>query len=122
MAFKDNLSKAAKVVSDNAINVVKKSGDMVEITKTNISIQAQEEKISSLYSEIGIIIYKKYHIEEKIDEDLIPICEKIKTLEEKINELRKKIFDIKKIKVCTSCKNELELEATFCPKCGSKQT
>jgi ribosomal protein L40E len=121
MTLKDNLSKIAKSVGSGAANVAKKSGSVMGITKLNINIQSEEDKIRALHSQIGVIIYSKYKNQENIDTDLVTICKKIQEHQGRVKELNEKILNIKKVKLCEKCENELELEATFCEKCGFKQ-
>lgn len=121
MALKDNLSKIAKSVGNGAVSVAKKSGSVMEITKLNINIQSEEEKIRALHSQIGVIIYSKYINQENIDTDLIDICKRIQDHESRVKELSEKILNIKSVKLCEKCGNELGLEVTFCEKCGFKQ-
>jgi hypothetical protein len=121
MPFVDNISKFAKSVSDSAVNAAKKSGELVEVTKLNMSIQTEEEKIKELYSQIGSIFYKKYSDKEDIDEEFVSIINDVKSCEEAINNLKQQMLSIKKVKVCGTCGSELEPEDVFCKKCGTKQ-
>lgn len=121
MALKDNLSKIAKSVGNGAATVAKKSGSVMEITKLNINIQSEEERIRALQSKIGVIIYSKYINQENIDIDFVDICKRIQDHENRVKELNEKILSIKSVKLCERCGNELGLEVTFCEKCGIKQ-
>ncbi|MFL0195167.1 hypothetical protein ACJDU8_06250 [Clostridium sp. WILCCON 0269] len=90
MSFLDNLSKT---VGSAASTAAKKSGELVEITKINMSINKEEESINRVYAEIG----KKFY---EINADSIgndgynKFFEQIKKHQQTINELKKKLNQI----------------------------
>jgi uncharacterized coiled-coil DUF342 family protein len=110
-----------KKVSETAKAAAKKSGDIVEMTKINMSIGAEEDKIKKAYAEIGKKIYELSASGAEIPESVKEQCDAINTYESTIEELKQKILEYKNIKVCASCGTELDLETVFCPKCGAKQ-
>ncbi|HOJ10140.1 MAG TPA: zinc ribbon domain-containing protein [Clostridiales bacterium] len=118
MAFFDNLGKK---VGEAAQAAAKKSGELVEVTKLNMSISTEEDKIKKLYSKIGENTYAKFRSASEIDPDFIADCEEIESHEEAIKNIRAKIMEIKNVKACMGCGAELDRNAMFCPKCGAKQ-
>lgn len=121
MPFMDHLSKIAKSVGDTAQSAAKKSAEMLEVTKLNMSIQSEQDKIKAVKSEIGDIVFKKFSQGLNIEADLLEACGKITALQQNIDAIHKKIAELKNIKLCSTCGAELELNTVFCPKCGSKQ-
>ena len=79
-------------VSNTAKAAAKKSNDIVEITKLNMSISAEEDKIKKLYSEIGKALYETYQKGEDLPDAFKESCEKIKSFEENIKQMRQRIF------------------------------
>lgn len=118
MSFFENLSKK---VGDTAKAAARKSGDIVEVTKLNMNIGAEEDRIKRKYLEIGKAVYEAYTKDEEIPSSFIELCEKVKGYEKNIEEMRSKIHELKGIKFCPSCEAELEADVAFCPKCGTKQ-
>ncbi|MDP4094782.1 MAG: zinc ribbon domain-containing protein [Bacillota bacterium] len=110
-----------KKVSHTAKAAAKKSSDIVEVTKLNMNIGSEEDKIQKKYTEIGKILYDLYVSGESTNEVIKTHCEVIKTHEENIKKMKQKILELKNIKVCPSCGTELEQEILFCSKCGAKQ-
>jgi len=115
------LDNITRKVTDTAKAAAKKSGSVVEITKLNLSISAEEEKIRKIYTEMGKQLYEDY-IEGKMPgEKLLAQCVKIDEIIKGINEMRDKILELKNIKACPNCGMELDVEMEYCYKCGKKQ-
>jgi len=108
-------------IGKKAGEAVKKSGELVEITKLNMNITTEEGKIQKLYNQIGKKVYENYCQTDKVDELFAEDCNTIKDYENTIRNLKNKIMEIKNMKICTNCGAELERTTVFCPKCGAKQ-
>lgn len=121
MPFKDSLSKIGKSISEGAANAAKKSGNLVEITKLNMTISGEEDKIKGLYTELGEALQNKHEEGEEVSEELLSICKKIDDIKANIEELKNKIIELKDVVICSGCGNELPQETLFCPNCGAKQ-
>lgn len=91
MPLFDNFTKK---VGDVAKTAAKKSGDLVETTKINMSINSEEQKIKDIYIEIGKAVYLKYKNNEMLSPDLEESCDKIKATEDNIASLREKIAQL----------------------------
>lgn len=117
MAFLDNMGKK---LGEAAQAAAKKSGELVEVTKLNVNINTEEDKIQKLFAQIGKKIYDKYTASGSIDEEAVEDCETIKVHEQNIKNLRSKILEIKNLKICTGCGAELERDQIFCSKCGAR--
>jgi len=108
-------------VSNTAKAAAKKSNDIVEITKLNMSISAEEDKIKKLYTEIGKALYEAYKKGEVLPDAFRESCEKIKTYDENIKHMKQKVLELKNLKACPNCGAELEADVLYCSKCGTKQ-
>lgn len=117
MSFMQGFSQKVKSMAQN---VAKKSGDMVEVTKINLSISTEEENIKKLCLEIGKHCYKMFEENEKIDSTVSELCEKIKAHMDTIESLKEKINEVKNVVVCKECGNEISRDGAFCGKCGAK--
>ncbi|MDP4181763.1 MAG: zinc ribbon domain-containing protein [Bacillota bacterium] len=110
-----------KKVTDTAKAAARKSSDLVEVTKLNMSIGTEEDKIEKLYLEIGKTIYESYAKDENIDDLFVEKCKQIDSYNNNIKEMRKKILELKNEKICPNCREELEIDVLYCSKCGAKQ-
>ena len=88
-----------------------------------MKINENKSDIEDLYEEIGKKVYEKHVREENIDinTDLEEECTKIDVLSAEIETCLKSILELKEKKQCEKCHAEIELNASFCPKCGEKQ-
>jgi hypothetical protein len=118
MSVFENLSRK---VTDTAKAAAKKSSEVVEVTKLNMSIGTEEDKIKKVYTEIGKSVYEVFTKGEEVNEAFKVQCELISSYEENIKEMRLKILDLKELKVCPTCGVKMEADILFCSKCGAKQ-
>jgi predicted RNA-binding Zn-ribbon protein involved in translation (DUF1610 family) len=102
-------------------NVGKKVSEVVEVTKLNSAINGEEDKIKKLYIEIGRKVYESFIAGRTVSSDLLDECNAIKACNEAIEDFRSKILQVKNLKKCDKCGEELEMKVLFCPKCGEKQ-
>lgn len=117
MAFLENLGKK---VGEAAQAAAKKSGELVEVTKLNVNINSEEDKINKLYTQIGKAVYEKYSASGIAEEDVTAFCEAITVHETNIKALREKIADVKGTKACVGCGADMDKNQIFCSKCGAK--
>lgn len=117
MSFFENLSKRVGEVAQSA---AKKSSELVEITKLNVSIGSEEEKIQKLYAKMGKKIYEIFSSGSEVEDIFEEDCEAIKKHQQNIEILKQKIREIKNVKVCPNCGIEINKISVFCSKCGTK--
>jgi ribosomal protein L40E len=118
MSVLDNLSKR---VSETAKAAAKKSGEIVEVTKLNMSISAEEDKIAKSYAIIGKVVYDAFAAGKDIPLEFHEVCLKVLESFKSIEEMKTKVLELKDLKTCPKCNTELEIDVAFCPKCGTKQ-
>lgn len=118
MSFLENITKK---VGDAAQLAAKKSGELVEITKINLSIGNEEDKIRDLYIEIGKKVFDNYSSNNEFPEEYKELCISIEERKKTIQELKAKILELRNVRLCISCNNEIDNGSTFCPNCGAKQ-
>lgn len=118
MAFLENLGKK---VGEAAQAAAKKSSELVEVTKLNMSINSEEDKIQKLYIQIGKGVFDNYVSTGSVADEYRAVCDEIKAHDDTIANLKAKILEVKNMKACTNCGAELERNTIFCAKCGAKQ-
>jgi chromosome segregation ATPase len=118
MSIFENISKK---VTETARAAAKKSGDIVEVTKLNINISAEEDKIKKTFTDIGKIVYDSYAKKEDMADNFRELCKQVESYEKNIEDMKKKILELRKIKICPECDTELDIEMAYCHKCGEEQ-
>lgn len=116
----DFLTDIGKKLTETAKTVTKKSEDIVEITKLNIAIGNEEDKIKRMFLEAGSDLYKSFLNGKSFGEYFDGKCAEIKEMEEDLAKLREKILKLKGNKECKNCNAIVDIEVNFCPNCGAK--
>lgn len=116
MSFMDKLSKA---ISQSMNEISKKSSEIIEINKMNMSISKREREIQELYEELGRHVYEHLQGGNYISKlDLESYISKIEFLKKDIQTLEKLVLSIQNIKHCPKCKVEFDEDIAYCPLCG----
>ena len=89
------LEKVKKVASDVASVSSKQSKKLYSIAKLNLEVVEKQNSVKNLYKEVGYEAYKAFQGGEDVKEAILPLLEKIDSIEEKIAVVRKSIDDIK---------------------------
>ena len=120
MGFFDNLGKKASKAYDVT---AEKTSKIAKEAKLRMKINENKSDIKDIYKEIGKKVYEKHVREENIDikTELEEECTKIDVLSAEIETCLKSILELKEKKQCKNCHAEIELDNTYCPKCGAKQ-
>lgn len=125
MAF--DFSKITQSISAGAANAVKKTTELYEIGKINLSIQSEKKEIKELEEKIGHIIYKSYKNKLKKNklsefstepgDKVLQLCRKIDEHLKTIEALNMDIEKIKNSRSCSICGMELPVDSKNCPYC-----
>ena len=120
MGFFDNLGKKASAAYDAT---AEKTSKIAKEAKLRMKMNENKSEINNIYKEIGKQVYEKHVANENIDikTELEEECTKIDVLSAEIETCLKSILELKEKKQCEQCHTEIDLDATFCPKCGAKQ-
>ena len=120
MEFFDKITKKATETYKGA---AEKTGKIAKEAKLKLKINENKSKINDLYQEIGKKVYQKHTANEElcIKKDLEEECAKIDILSSEIETYNKEILNLSDVKVCVNCKEPMDKDARFCPKCGTEQ-
>lgn len=116
----DLLNDIGKKITTTAKTVTKKSEDIVEITKLNLTIGNEEDKMKRMLYEIGSELYRSYINGKALEDSYDSKCTEVKQIEENIKALKERILLLKGSKVCKVCDSVVDLEVNYCPNCGEK--
>lgn len=118
MTFLDNFGKR---LSEAAQAAAKKSGELMEVTKINMNITQEEDKIKKLYTNIGKKVYESYLKDPDNYAQFKEECEAIGSHNENIKKMKARILEAKNLRLCSACGEEIGNDVVYCPKCGAKQ-
>ncbi len=119
-SLKGNLDNLGKTLSDTAEAVSKKTKEEVEVQKIKSQVRGMERAKERDFQDMGKMIYDKFKNGDVIDTVFVELCEAIQGREEAIEEANKKIADLKGLDVCPNCKEHVDADVVYCPKCGAK--
>ena len=120
MEFFDKLTKKA---SETYKGAAEKTSKLAKETKLKIKINENKTKIEHLYSEIGKKVYQEHSSGQEINlgEEISNECIQIDNLVSEIESFHEEIRNLSNEKACINCKEIINKEAKFCPKCGAEQ-
>lgn len=87
----DFLSNVKKLFTDTTKTVAKKTGELVETSKTKYSIYDAKNDIEKVYTDIGREIYAGYREDRNVAEFIEEKCKEIDVLVEKMETLKGKL-------------------------------
>lgn len=114
MAFFDNLGKKA---SEATAKAMQKAQEVSEISRVKSLISEEEKKINATYYQIGKL-YVSVHGADG-EEDFSGMVATILEGEQKINDYRRQIQNIKGVQHCEKCGAEVARGVAFCSACGA---
>ncbi len=108
-------------IKDTADKVVKKSGELFELSKLKINISSTKSEISANYKILGELVYLMQKEETPTNTlEFDEIIAKIDELNEKLTELLDLSSALKNEKNCPKCSKSNNKNAQFCSNCGYK--
>ena len=115
MGFFDKLSD---VINSTSKEINKKAKDLMSSNKLEGQIAAEEDKIQSIYLQIGM----EYYAACKDDPECTyaQLCQQIDAARKEISKLKKELEKLKGLQRCPNCGSAVSVDAAFCPKCGTK--
>ncbi len=118
MSFFNNFGKK---IEDATKTAAKKSNELVEMTKINVEIKSEEDKIKKIYTDIGEKVCENYNVDDEIFDGFEELYNRVQDSKAKIHKLNDRALEIKNIKLCNTCSEKLSEDNLYCDKCGARQ-
>ncbi|MFV0467234.1 MAG: zinc ribbon domain-containing protein [Lachnospiraceae bacterium] len=114
----DIFNKIGETLLSTGRGVSKKAKDVSGVAKLKLDLIDKQDQVKSLYQELG----KNYYDNHKDDEsqDQFYQFDQIRDINKQINEINERILDLRKVRKCPKCGNEVQATAEFCSFCGEK--
>ncbi len=116
MAFFDNLSE---VISNKGKEAKEAAKKMAEIASLRGQINGVNTEIKKNYIRIGEAYFEAYK-DSEVTCEFEESVQAIRDAKKAVEELEKKIRDLKGDVKCTGCDSLVPADSVFCPKCGTK--
>jgi len=123
MAFEINKEKLKSLWADvsgkaqaAAQTAAKKTGEVAESAKLNITLKTEQQKLGRLFASLGKLYYEKAE-EAQLAAQVMEIDEQKKIIED----LKVVIAEQKGKILCPACGKEIDGDSLFCSGCGAKQ-
>lgn len=115
------MDKFFSEIKNTADKVIKKSGNLVELSKVKFQIASTKSEIGASFKELGELVYRAQKTEENPDTQIIEgTITKIDELYAKLEVLMAESSSLKNEKLCPSCEKSNPKNAQFCSDCGYK--
>lgn len=96
MGFNENFDTIKEKATGAAQAAVKKTKELAEMAKVNLSIYGEEDKIKKAYAELGKLYYRDYAVEEEHDEaEYLQWCRRIDESRQNIENLKSYLEELK---------------------------
>ncbi len=106
-------------IKNTADKVAKKSGELVELSKTKLNIANTKSDISTNFKLLGEMVYIAQRDNTEVNpERFEEIITKIDVLYERLAELNEIANGLMNKKLCPECNKTNEINAAFCSACG----
>ena len=119
MSFIDDLRKSLDAFSKASEQVVRKSGDAVELRKLKMEQESLKRELNNCYAQIGRMVLEKMNRAE-VPEEMEMLVQQIEDCKEAIAETDQLIARKQGIRICPVCGVRADKEAVFCQKCGTR--
>jgi len=118
--IKKGLSIAATEAGKFTKSVAGKTGNLVDVTKLNLTLNDTERKITDIQRKIGELVYEKYSDGSLSTSDFDELCGEIDEFRAEQESIKAQIAALKKSIPCSVCGTNNEKGNEFCAKCGAK--
>ena len=111
----------SKTVTKTYKVATEKSGKLIEEAKLRMQIASENDKISEKLEKIGGLVYEDFKAGNSAYADFEDICKEIEDSEIAVCNMKSKILEMKKMKICQVCGTSLSMDDRYCSKCGAEQ-
>lgn len=116
----DFFEDLGKRITETAEAVSKKTEEVVGVQKIKSQIRVLERNNEKDFQTIGKMVYDKFKQGEVSDVKFIELCEAVEERKESVEAYLKEIAGLQGKDICPNCKNHIEPDMAYCPKCGTR--
>lgn len=120
MDIRTIFNSAASKIDSLARIAVKKGGEAAESAKLNLTLRSEQKKLDTMFVTLGKLFYEQVKgtdVRTQVKTQIMEIDEQKLVIEA----LKLTIAEANGKASCKSCGNDIEIDAVYCPICGSSQ-
>ena len=111
----DDFKGRAKNVYGTASKV---TSEVVDMSKVRYQIKQTQWEVEKTYTKLGSLVYETRKGADNFEEAIALAVAEVDALNEKLEELEKRLRAYKKVNKCSGCGKENDVEFSFCSRCG----
>lgn len=113
----DFFDKLSETLLNASKDVSQKAKDLSGAAKLTMDIRAKEDQVQKIYAQIGKLYFEAHQNDEPVEfEQMTQVKETLEVIEN----MKKELSELKGVKVCPRCGQEVMAEDVYCKKCGAK--
>ena len=103
-----------------AQNAVSKSKEMAEITRLNMEISNQEQRLRELYGQLGQYLVENPDLVPADRQDAQALLQDVAQVKAGIEASKATLLEVRNVNICPGCGAEVSRSSKFCPSCGAQ--
>ena len=103
-----------------AQNAVSKSKEMAEITRLNMEISNQEQRLRELYGQLGQYLVENADLVPADRQDAQALLQEVAQVKAGIEASKATLLEVRNVNICPGCGAEVSRSSKFCPSCGTQ--
>ena len=103
-----------------AQNAVSKSKEMAEITRLNMEISNQEQRLRELYGQLGQYLVENSDLVPADRQDAQALLQEVAQVKAGIEASKATLLEVRNVNICPGCGAEVSRSSKFCPSCGAQ--
>ena len=103
-----------------AQNAVSKSKEMAEITRLNMEISNQEQRLRELYGQLGQYLVENADLVPADRQDAQALLQDVAQVKAGIEASKATLLEVRNVNICPGCGAEVSRSSKFCPSCGTQ--
>ena len=103
-----------------AQNAVSKSKEMAEITRLNMEISNQEQRLRELYGQLGQYLVENPDLVPADRQDAQALLQEVAQVKAGIEASKATLLEVRNVNIFPGCGADVSRSSKFCPSCGAQ--
>lgn len=103
-----------------AQSAVSKSKEVAEITRLNMEISNQEQRLRELHNQLGQFLVEHAELVPVDAADAQALLQEVAQVKAGIENSKATLLEVRNVNICPGCGAEVARTSKFCPSCGAQ--